>query len=214
MEELVVFQRLEDWPERYGNVRMKAGRQKVLSLYTIGHSNYSFEEFLSLLKAFDIDLVADVRRYPSSRKFPHFNSELFCKLLDQEGICYVWLEALGGRRHTGASAKSSNVGLRVPGFRNYADHMGTGDFDAGVQELLSTASTARTVIMCAEKFYWKCHRRLLSDYLVARGAKVIHILGVGKSCGHELTPSAVVTADATVTYPLESADEEDGAGLF
>jgi uncharacterized protein (DUF488 family) len=193
---------------------VKTGGEKTLRLYTIGHSNYSFEEFLSLLKAFDIGLVADVRRYPSSRRFPHFNSELFRKLLDQDGICYVWLEALGGRRHTGAIAKSSNIGLRVAGFRNYADHMGTDDFHAGVQELLSTALTARTVIMCAEKSYWKCHRRLLSDYLVARGVEVIHILGAGKSCGHELTPSAVVTGDATVRYPLESADEKDGAEFF
>lgn len=193
---------------------MKTSGEETLRLYTIGHSNYSFEEFLLLLKAFDIGLVADVRRYPSSRKFPHFNSEPLRNRLDQEGTCYLWLEALGGRRHSGASAKSSNIGLRVPGFRNYADYMGTDDFHAGVQELLSTASKVRTVIMCAEKLYWKCHRRLLSDYLVARGIEVIHILGADKSCGHELTPSAVVTADAVVTYPLESADEKDGAEFF
>ncbi len=193
---------------------MKAGGEKTLRLFTIGHSNYSFEEFLSLLKVYEIGLVADIRRYPSSRKFPHFNGEVLRKLLGEEGIRYVSLEALGGRRHTGMSAESPNVGLRSPGFRNYADYMTTEEFRAGVRELLSIASAARTAIMCAEKFYWKCHRRFLSDHLVAQGIEVTHILGPDKLCDHKLTPCAVITGDATVTYPLPSCAEIDAPGLF
>ena len=193
---------------------MKAGGEKTLRLFTIGHSNYSFEEFLSLLKAFEIYVVADIRRYPSSRKFPHFNGEVLRQLLDKKGIRYVWLEALGGRRHTGKNDKSPNVGLRSPGFRNYADHMATDEFRAAIQELLSTAATSRTAVMCAEKFYWKCHRRLLSDHLVGQGIELTHILGPDRLCDHKLTPSAVITADATVVYPSSSVDETDERGLF
>jgi uncharacterized protein (DUF488 family) len=193
---------------------MKAGREKTLRLFTIGHSNYSFEEFLSLLKAFKICIVADIRRYPSSRKFPHFNGEVLNKLLDKEGVRYVWLEALGGRRHTGKNDKSPNVGLTSPRFRNYADYMTAAEFCAGVQQLLSTAATSRTALMCAEKFYWKCHRKLLSDHLVGQGIKVTHILGPDKLYDHRLTPSAVVTADSTIVYPSTSSDEMYARGLF
>ncbi len=174
-------------------------------IFTIGHSNLSFEEFASLLKEFGICLIADIRRYPSSRKFPHFNRQVLCKLLAVENIEYQWLEALGGRRHIGKNDKSLNIGLKSPGFRNYADHMGTDEFRTAVQELLSTAATSPTAVMCAEKFYWKCHRRLLADYLVAQGVEVVHIIGPGKSSGHKLTPYAVTTKDGVI-YPSEVED--------
>lgn len=193
---------------------MKPGGEKTLRLFTIGHSNYSFEEFLSLLKTFKICVVADIRRYPSSRKFPHFNGEVLNMLLDKEGIRYIWLEALGGRRHTGKNDKSPNVGLTSPGFRNYADYMTTAEFRAAVQPLLSTAATLRTALMCAEKFYWKCHRKLLSDHLVGHGIEVTHILGPDRLYAHKLTPSAVITADATVIYPSPSANERNARKLF
>jgi uncharacterized protein (DUF488 family) len=193
---------------------MKPGGEKTLRLYTIGHSNYSFEEFLSLLKTFEICAVADIRRYSGSCKFPHFDGEALHKLLDKEGICYVWLEALGGRRHRGESAKSSNIGIRSLGFRNYADHMATDEFRATVQKLLSTAATSRTAIMCAERFYWKCHRRLLSDYLVAQGVEVTHILGHDKFSEHKLTPSAVVSAGRMITYPSATSGKVDTEELF
>lgn len=175
-------------------------------IFTIGHSNLSFEEFASLLKEFGISLIADIRRYPSSRKFPHFNRQDLCKLLAAENIEYQWLEALGGRRHTGKNDKSLNIGLKSAGFRNYADHMGTDEFRRAVQELLSTAATLRTAVMCAEKFYWKCHRRLLSDYLVAQGVEVVHIIGPGKSSDHKLTPYAIAT-ETGVIYPLLETDD-------
>lgn len=185
---------------------METDTQNTLQIYTVGHSNLSFEQFASLLKEFGICLIADIRRYPSSRKFPHFNRQVLCKLLAVENIEYQWFEALGGRRHTGKNDKSLNVGLKSPGFRNYADHMGTDEFRKAVQELLSIAATSPTAVMCAEKFYWKCHRRLLSDYLVAKSIEVVHIIGPGKSSGHKLTPYAVAT-ETGVIYPLLETDD-------
>lgn len=193
---------------------MKTSGEKILQLFTIGHSNRSFEEFLSLLREFEICVVADIRRYPGSRKFPHFNSVPMCQLLDKEGIGYTWWQALGGRRHSGKNNESPNTGLKSLGFRNYADHMATAEFRAAIRKLLSIAPTSHTVVMCAEKFYWKCHRRLLSDYLISQGIEVKHILEPGKVSDHKLTPSAVITADATVVYPPPAADETNTKKLF
>ena len=185
---------------------MKDGSETTLRVFTIGHSNLSFEQFLPLLKEFEICLVADIRRYPSSRKFPHFNREVLCRLLSAENIEYLWLEALGGRRQSGTNDKSLNIGLKSPGFRNYADHMATDDFSLAVQELLSAAAIERTAVMCAEKLYWKCHRRLLADYLVAQGVEVIHIAGPGKSSNHKLTTGTIITAEAGVIYPYTGTE--------
>lgn len=165
---------------------------------------------MSLLREFQIETLVDIRRYPSSRKFPHFNRETLRKLLSAQGIGYIWLESLGGRRHQGKGDDSpavrhppaENMGLRSPGFRNYADYMATVEFKGAVSELLATAAISRTAIMCAEKFYWKCHRRLLSDCLFSKGVEVIHIVEPGKICAHKLTPGAVVAhGGAAVTYP-------------
>ncbi len=186
---------------------MNADPEKSLKVFTIGHSNRSFEDFLSLLKEFEICVVADIRRYPSSRKFPHFNREVLLKLLSKQNIRYIWLEALGGRRHAGKDGKSPNAGLESPGFRNYADHMATDDFHSAVKELLSTAAKSRTAVMCAEKLYWKCHRRFLSDYLTAQGVEVKHIVEAGKLQLHRLTPGAVITADARVIYPSQQPEQ-------
>lgn len=185
-----------------------------LRLFTIGHSNRSFEELVILFRVFEIGTLADVRRYPRSRKLPHFNGEVLRRLLEEEGIRYVWLEALGGRGHTGKNDKSPNVGLRSPGFRSYADHMATDEFRAAIQELLSTAATSGTAVMCAEKFYWRCHRRLLSDYLVGQGIEVTHILGRDKLCDHKPSPSAVISGDGTVIYPPTSTDKTNARALF
>ena len=111
---------------------MGSGSTKDVQLFTIGHSNRSAEEFLSLLREFQIETVVDIRRYPSSHKFPHFNRETLRKLLSAQGIGYVWLELLGGRRHTGKSQDSPNIGLESPGFRNYADYMATDEFNKAV----------------------------------------------------------------------------------
>jgi uncharacterized protein (DUF488 family) len=185
---------------------MKADTETTLRIFTIGHSNLLFEQFVSLLKEFDIRLVADIRHYPSSRMFPHFNRAALCEQLAAENIDYLWLEALGGRRHTPAGERSLNAGLRSPGFRSYADYMATEQFRNGVRELLS-AARARTAFMCAEKLFWKCHRRLLSDYLTAQGVQVIHILDQGESSTHALTPDAVAT-ETGVIYPPAGRSEK------
>ena len=185
---------------------------KTTRLYTIGHSNLSSETFVSLLKEFGIDRVVDIRRYPSSRKFPHFNRAALCERLTTEGIDYLWLEALGGRRHVAKNHTSPNIGLKSLGFRNYADYMATEDFRSAVQKLLSTAAESRTTVMCAEKLYWKCHRRILSDYLVSQGIEVVHIIGPGQSSNHKLSPHAIAT-EAGVIYP-KSEPKENQNSLF
>jgi len=173
----------------------------VIRLYTIGHSNRSFEDFLALLKNQDIQTVADIRSLPGSRKFPHFDRENLEKLLPDQGITYVWLPKLGGLRRKARGIDSPNLGLTSPGFRNYADYMMSGEFRDGVQELLTIASKSVTAYMCAEALYWRCHRRLLSDYLVAAGAEVLHILGARSLRPHEMTRGAVITSGRDVIYP-------------
>lgn len=187
---------------------MRADFKKTRQIFTIGHSILPFEQFVSLLKEHEIGLVADVRRYPSSRKFPHFNRPVFSELLAAENIDYLWLESLGGRRHTEKDSKSVNVGLKSIGFRNYADYMITEEFRRAIDELLTLAAQSRTTIMCAEKLYWRCHRRLLSDYLVSQGIEVIHIMEPGKTSEHELTHGAVITETGVIYPSSESSDDQ------
>ncbi|OHB75941.1 MAG: hypothetical protein A2Z25_17345 [Planctomycetes bacterium RBG_16_55_9] len=195
---------MDDLPKRPSPVN--AGSDKKPRIYTIGHSTLPFEPFVSLLKEFGIDLVADVRRFPSSRKFPHFNRPVLRERLAAEGIDYLWLEALGGRRHSDKRQASANTALKSLGFRNYADYMAMEEFRSAVQKLLSVAVIHRTAIMCAEKLYWKCHRRILSDYLTAQGVEVVHVLDTGKSSIHTLTPDAVVIKTG-ITYPPPKSGE-------
>jgi uncharacterized protein (DUF488 family) len=180
---------------------LTAGLSKQLRLFTIGHSNRSLEEFRHLLIEFQVQIIADVRRFPSSRKFPHFNQDTLRQHLDAQGIQYVWFEALGGLRHAGKNDISPNVGLKSLAFRNYADHMMTKEFRGAVQGLLAVAEGERTAIMCAEKFFWKCHRRLLSDFLIAQGVAVEHILEPENLRSHKLTSGAIVTEEGRVLYP-------------
>ena len=171
-----------------------------VTVLTVGHSNRTLGDFLSLLHAFDVSAVADVRRYPGSRKFPHFGQEALCRALEAEGVEYSWFEALGGRRHGAGREDSPNVGLKSQGFRNYADYMMTEEFREAVAHLVALAVKRRTAILCAERFYWKCHRRLLSDYLVAQGVTIEHILDRDELRPHRLTPGAIITDDGTVVY--------------
>ena len=173
-------------------------------IYTIGHSTRSLEEFLALLRQHEIELLADVRSYPSSRKFPQFNQAALAEALSREGIEYRWYRALGGRRHGAPLADSPNRGLRSPGFRNYADHMRSADFQAAAADLRALARSRRLALMCAERLYWRCHRRLLSDYLSAQGDEVLHIESADRLLPHELTPGAR-SENGEVTYPGEGS---------
>ncbi len=170
-------------------------------IFTIGHSTQSFEEFLSLLKENGIETVADIRSFPGSRKFPQFGQERLRESLASEGIDYLWYKDLGGFRKKQPGKESPNTALISPGFRNYADYMETEAFRAAASALLDVAEKKRTAVMCAEKLFWKCHRRLLSDYLVSCGIEVIHILDPGKTQTHTLSRDAMET-EKGVIYPL------------
>lgn len=178
-----------------------------MTIFTLGHSNRTTEEFLSLLNEYEIKTVADIRRFPSSRKNPQFTAESLQRVLKQNRIEYVWFETLGGRRKA-MRRESPNLLLKSKGFRNYADYMMTEEFRASARTLISLISQQRTAILCAERLYWKCHRMLLSDYLTANGIEVIHILGREQTRRHELMKGAVITTDKSVIYPAVAPREE------
>ncbi|MEM2082254.1 MAG: DUF488 domain-containing protein [Candidatus Bathyarchaeia archaeon] len=170
-------------------------------LYTIGHSTRSIEEFLGLLREHGIGIVVDIRRWPGSRRNPHFNSEALARALRSHGIEYEWLgEQLGGWRKEGLGEGSPNRAWRSEGFRNYADHTMTAPFEEGVRRLLELASRGRVAVMCAERLHWRCHRSILSDYLMAKGHSLTHIIDKGEARDHELTRFAKV-ANGELSYP-------------
>ena len=173
------------------------------AVLTIGHSNHTLDRFLALLAQQGVEALADIRRFPGSRKHPHFNRDNLAAALPKSGVEYHWLEALGGRRHEQWD-ESPNVGLENRGFRNYADYMLTDEFREGVKELLEVARRKRTAIMCAEGLFWQCHRRLVSDFLAANGVTVQHIMPSGELRPHKLTSGAVVEG-GRVTYPGEKS---------
>jgi uncharacterized protein (DUF488 family) len=168
-----------------------------VTLWTIGHSNRSLDQFLELLASQRIQLLADVRRFPGSRRLPHFNQENLSKSLADAGIEYVHFPELGGRRK--ARADSPNVVWRNEAFRGYADFMMTEEFRAGVERLLNLARKKRTAVMCAEALWWQCHRSLIADYLKATGHNVIHILTGKKTEAHPFT-SAARMVDGKLSY--------------
>jgi uncharacterized protein (DUF488 family) len=170
-----------------------------LSVLTIGHSNHPLERFLALLAQHKIEAVMDIRRFPGSRKHPHFHRDDLAAALPKSGVEYHWLEALGGRRHKQRDV-SPNPGLDNAGFRNYADYMLTDEFREGVGKLLEVARQKRTAIMCAEGLLWQCHRRLVCDLLLANGVTVQHIMPNGELRPHKLTSGAVVE-NGQVKYP-------------
>jgi uncharacterized protein (DUF488 family) len=173
-----------------------------VEIFTIGHSTHSSERFLTLLAQHGIEAVVDIRRFPGSRKFPQFNQEDLASALRKAGTEYHWLEALGGRRKKCRGSSPINLGLQNPGFRNYADYMLTQEFQAAVARLLELARHKRTALMCAEGLFWRCHRRLVSDFLRVKGITVQHILPTGELRAHQLTNGAVIE-NRRVTYPGE-----------
>lgn len=159
-----------------------------MRIYTIGHSTRTLEELIRLLREQGIERLADIRRYPGSRRHPHFSRQSLVHSLPREGITYLHVPELGGRRKPAAT--SPNSGWRNAQFRAYADFMATPEFHEALDGLL--ASTAVTAIMCAEAVPWRCHRNLVADELTRRGHEVIHILGHDSAQGHEMNPMARV----------------------
>jgi uncharacterized protein (DUF488 family) len=172
------------------------------AVLTIGHSNHPLDRFLALLAQHEVKALVDIRRFPGSRKHPHFSRDDLAAL-PKSGVAYHWLEALGGRRRK-QSDESPNLGLENAGFRNYADYMLIDEFREGVEKLLEVSRQKRTAILCAEGLFWQCHRRLVSDFLVANGVTVQHIMPSGELRPHELTAGAVIEG-GRVTYPGEKS---------
>ncbi len=174
-----------------------------VTIFTIGHSNLAIDAFLHLLSAHHIKALVDIRRFPGSKKHPYFGRDALAAALQKVGMEYLWLETLGGRRGK-LLDQSPNNGLRNASFRNYADYMDTRDFQQGIRDLLESARKKRTAIMCAEALYWRCHRRLVSDFLVANGVTVEHIMTSGTVRRHQLTGGAVFE-NKRVLYPAQTS---------
>ena len=172
-----------------------------MTLFTIGHSTRTVEEFIDLLRSAGVEQLADIRTVPKSRRYPQFKSEALAQSLRDAGIGYRHLGALGGLRHP--RRDSPNTGWQNDSFRGYADYMSTDGFRAGLQELIAWAALAPTAIMCAEAVWWRCHRRLVADALTLRGIEVRHIVGPGIPAVHEMTAFARAEG-LSLSYPGES----------
>jgi uncharacterized protein (DUF488 family) len=158
------------------------------TIWTIGHSTRSADELGAVLTAYRIELVADVRRFPGSRRLPQFASAALERELGTLGIAYYWIPALGGRRR--GDPDSPNLGWRHAAFRAYADHIATEEFADGLVELLMFARGLRTAVMCAELLWWRCHRRIIADVLTTLGLRVVHIRDEKTSQVHRLAAPA------------------------
>ena len=160
-----------------------------MRIWTIGHSTRTIDEFSSLLKENEIKLLADVRAYPGSKRYPHFNKDALTESVSACGIRYEHLSELGGKRKP--RSDSTNAAWRNASFRGYADYMETKQFHKGVERLLELSLEAGpTAILCAEAVWWRCHRSLIADYLKSHGMEVMHILGANKAEPHPYTPAA------------------------
>lgn len=155
-------------------------------VWTIGHSTRELEEFLSILRAHDISTLADVRRFPGSKRHPHFGADALGERLPAEGIRYLPIPALGGRRTP--RRDSPNTAWKNAAFRAYADYIDTAEFADGLRALTDAAAGARLAFMCAEAVWWRCHRRIIADVLTARGWEVRHILDEKPATLHLLEP--------------------------
>jgi len=175
------------------------------NIWTVGHSTNSIEEFLALLRSNGIGALADVRRFPGSRRYPHYNQSPLCKVLAESGIEYLHFPELGGRRVP--HLDSSNTAWRNESFRGYADYMATDAFRAGLDRLLQLAGTRPTAIMCAEALWWQCHRALIADYLKVSGHTVRHILSETRTELHPFTRAARIV-NGKLSYSATSSPLE------
>jgi uncharacterized protein (DUF488 family) len=176
-----------------------------LPFFTIGHSTRSLEELIELLGGARIDLLADIRTVPRSRTNPQFNRDTLPGALSASGISYEHIAALGGLRGKARTVPQDVNGLwRNASFHNYADHALSQPFHAGLEQLLDDGRKQRCAIMCSEALWWRCHRRIVADYLIARGETVFHIMERGRLEPARLTPGAVIQGGETVLYPCRS----------
>ncbi len=174
----------------------------MATIYTVGHSTRSLEDFIRLLQSFSISRLVDVRTVPRSRRNPQYNRESLPEPLQAAGIVYTHLPELGGLRRP--RPDSLNTGWRNESFRGYADYMQTTGFETGLQVLIGLSEQDRVAIMCAEAVPWRCHRSLIGDALLVHGFEVEDIMDIGKSQPHKLTPFARVDG-IKITYPPEQS---------
>jgi uncharacterized protein (DUF488 family) len=181
------------------------------TIYTIGHSTRTLDDLIATLKSHRVQSIADVRKYPGSRRLPWFNASSLAESLPPAGLAYHPFPALGGRRKP--SINSPNGGWRNASFRGYADYMQTVEFRIALEALMEQARDVPTAIMCAEAVPWRCHRSLIADALLVRGWQVIDLFDARKAAPHALTPFAKVDGSA-ITYPAlpEQPADESPAG--
>ncbi len=182
---------------------MSSGKENII-VWTVGHSTRPIEEFLDLLREHRIEMLIDVRRFPVSKRHVQYNERALRDSLTSIGIHYLWLPELGGRRTP--RRDSPNTAWRNASFRGYADHMMTREFAEGMERVTESAQSSRIVLMCAESVWWRCHRALISDALTADGARVVHIMAVGKAVDHPLTAAARIV-DGKLTYRAEAGGQ-------
>jgi len=176
-------------------------------VWTIGHSSRTIEEFLALLHAHRVQLIADVRRYPGSRRYPHFNADALKASLEAESIGYLPLPQLGGRRKP--RADSPHTIWRHESFRGYADYMDTPEFDVALAVLMDAACERRCAIMCSEALWWQCHRAMIADALKARGVTVLHIQALEQTSEHPYTSAASIV-DGKLYYGTGGTGADSG----
>ena len=171
------------------------------TLYTIGHGTRSIDEFDALLRATGIELLVDVRRFPGSKRHPHFARGRLAEHIPASGIAYEWKgDLLGGRRKPAVPTR--HPAWRVAAFRGYADHMDTADFTLGLEWLETAAKQKKLAYMCSETVWWRCHRRLISDALLTKGHEVLHIMAESKLQPHPLNPAARIGSDGRLVYDV------------
>jgi uncharacterized protein (DUF488 family) len=178
-----------------------------MTIWTIGHSTRPMAAFIELLAHYKLEAVADVRRFPGSRRQPQYAQAALCTTLAEHGIAYRWLPALGGRRRP--LPDSPNIAWRNASFRGYADHMASAEFSRGLHELLEFSGQRRITLMCSEAVWWRCHRALIADVLCVRGIEVVHILDTTHTTVHPYTSPARIVQGRLSYAPTES--EGDGA---
>ena len=172
-----------------------------MTIWTLGHSTRSRDEFLAVVGAYRIECVLDVRRFPGSRRHPQFESITLARTLAEAGISYQWLESLGGRR---SPIRTPTSAWRHPAFQAYAEHLASEEFAKGLTELLVVGGGLRSAIMCAELLWWRCHRRLIADVLTSLGIPVVHIRTTTASELHSISEPARIL-DGQLTYDLVSS---------
>jgi uncharacterized protein (DUF488 family) len=177
----------------------RISKRKISTVWTIGHSTRPLDAFLGLLARYRLEAVADVRRFPGSRRQPQYSEAALRDSLAGRGIAYRWLPALGGRRRPRPGSR--NTAWRSASFRGYADHIESTEFSGGLSELLELCGELRTALMCAEAVWWRCHRALIADVLCARGIEVVHILDERSSVRHSYTSAARIV-EGRLTYAL------------